>query len=385
MVSFEKFDVIIVGSGFFGSTIAERITNTSNLNVAIIESRNHIGGNSYSEVNDETQIEYHKYGSHLFHTNSEKIWEYCSRFTRFNNYRHKVFTIHNNQMYSMPINLGTINQFYKTNYNPEQARTKITGQSHNNADGEILDLESKAISLIGEDLYNAFIKGYTTKQWQTDPKALPASIITRLPVRYNYNNEYFDDNFQGIPMDGYTTWIEKMLAKSTVFLNTDFFDVRNKISEKTLVIYTGPIDRYFGYKYGELTWRTLDFELKVEDVNDFQGNSVINYADLDVPYTRIHEFKHLHPERNYQSSKTLIMKEFSRFASRDDEPYYPVNSKQDRDKLEKYRFLAKTEKNVLFGGRLGTYQYLDMHMAIGSALSMFENEIQNALSKKTSL
>ena len=374
-VSLEKFDIVIVGSGFFGSTIAERITTTSNLNVAVLESRNHIGGNSYSEVNDETQIEYHKYGSHLFHTNSEKIWEYCSRFTKFNNYRHKVFTIHNNQMYSMPINLGTINQFYKTNYSPEQAKTKITEQSHNNADEEILDLESKAISLIGEDLYNAFIKGYTTKQWQTDPRDLPASIITRLPVRYNYNNEYFDDNFQGIPVDGYTKWIEKMLAKSTVFLNTDFFDVRNQIKEETIVIYTGPIDRYFGYKFGELTWRTLDFELNVEDVNDFQGNSVINYADLDVPYTRIHEFKHLHPERNYQSPKTLIMKEFSRFASREDEPYYPVNSATDREKLNKYRELIPDERNVFFGGRLGSYQYLDMHMAIASALNMFDNEI----------
>jgi UDP-galactopyranose mutase len=375
-ISLESFDVIVVGSGFFGSTIAERITSTSKMKVAVIESRNHIGGNSYSEIDAATQIEYHKYGSHLFHTNSEKIWEYCNKFTKFNNYRHKVFTIHNGQMYSMPINLGTINQFYKTNYSPEQAKTKIKDLGLNAKNGVVLDLESKAISLIGEELYNAFIKGYTTKQWQVDPKELPASIITRLPVRYNYNNEYFDDNYQGIPIDGYTKWIEKLLENSTIFLDTDFFDIRNQISPNQIVIYTGPIDRYFAYKYGELTWRTLDFELNVEEVNDFQGNSVINYADLDVPYTRIHEFKHLHPERNYQTSNTLIMKEFSRFASKDDEPYYPVNSAADREKLSKYRELIPNEKNVYFGGRLGTYQYLDMHMAIASALNMYENELK---------
>ena len=378
-LAIESFDVVVVGSGFFGSTIAERITSTSKMKVAVIESRNHIGGNSYSEIDAATQIEYHKYGSHFFHTNSEKVWEYCNKFTKFNNYRHKVFTIHNGQMFSMPINLGTINQFYKTNYNPEQAKEKIKVLGRSTITDETIDLESKAISLIGEDLYNAFIKGYTTKQWQLDPKELPASIITRLPVRYNYNNEYFDDAYQGIPIDGYTKWIEKLLEKSTVLLNTDFFEIRNQLSPNQIVIYTGPIDRYFAYKYGELTWRTLDFELKVEDVNDFQGNSVINYADLDVSYTRIHEFKHLHPERNYQTSTTLIMKEFSRFASKDDEPYYPVNSEADREKLSKYRELIPGEKNVYFGGRLGSYQYLDMHMAIASALKMYENELKPKL------
>jgi len=211
--SFESFDVIVVGSGFFGATIAERISSSSNLKVVVIDSRNHLGGNSYSEIEPTTKIEYHKYGSHLFHTDSAKIWEYCNRFTKFNNYRHKVFTIHNGQIYSMPINLGTINQFYKTNYTPEQAKAKIKESSQTSLNKDILDLESKAISLIGEELYRAFIKGYTTKQWQIDPKELPASIITRLPVRYNYNNEYFDDRYQGIPIDGYTKWIEKLLEK----------------------------------------------------------------------------------------------------------------------------------------------------------------------------
>ncbi len=378
-ISFKKFDVIVVGSGFFGSTIAERISSGSNFKVAVIDSRNHIGGNSYTEIDSNTKIEYHKYGSHLFHTDSDKIWEYCNNFTKFNNYRHKVFTMHNGQMFSMPINLSTINQFYKTTFTPEQAKVKIKESNPAFLNKEILDLESKAISLIGEDLYNAFIKGYTTKQWQLEPKDLPASIITRLPVRYNYNNEYFDDKYQGIPIDGYTKWIEKLLEKSTVFLNTDFFDIRNQISSQQIVIYTGPIDRYFSYKFGELTWRTLDFEINVVNVNDFQGNSVINYADLDVPFTRIHEFKHLHPERSYNSPNTLIMKEFSRFASKKDEPYYPVNSAADREKLSKYRELIPNEKNVYFGGRLGSYQYLDMHMAIASALNMYENELKPRL------
>lgn len=377
--SIESFDVIVVGTGFFGSTIAERISSSSNLKVVVIDSRNHLGGNSYSEIEPTTKIEYHKYGSHLFHTDSAKIWEYCNRFTKFNNYRHKVFTIHNGQIYSMPINLGTINQFYKTNFTPEQAKAKIKESSQTSLNKDILDLESKAISLIGEELYIAFIKGYTTKQWQIDPKELPASIINRLPVRYNYNNEYFDDRYQGIPVDGYTKWIEKLLEKSTVVLNTDFFDIKHLIKSDQIVIYTGPIDKYFSYRFGALTWRTLDFELKVEEVNDFQGNSVINYADLDVPFTRVHEFKHLHPERNYQTSNTLIMKEFSRFASKDDEPYYPVNSATDRERLNKYRELIPNEKNVFFGGRLGSYQYLDMHMAIASALNMFENELKPKL------
>ena len=377
--NFNNFDVIIVGSGFFGATIAEKITDELNLKVAVLEKRSHIGGNSYSVIEEETQIEYHKYGSHIFHTNNKKVWDYCNRFTNFNNYRHKVLTVHKNKIYSMPINLSTINQFYEKNLNPEQAETfmKTIVNEVNQED----NFESKAISLIGRDLYEAFIKGYTLKQWQMDPRELPSTIISRLPVRFNYNTEYFDDFYQGIPLDGYTAWIKKLLSKSKVFLNLDYFEVKDSISKEKLIIYTGPIDKYFNYKFGELTWRTLDFELETHLTNDYQGLSVMNYADLDVNYTRIHEFKHLHPERTYAENKTLIMKEYSRFANTKDEPYYPVNSKSDREKLNKYRELIKQEKNVLFGGRLGSYQYLDMHMAIASALNVFENEILPILKK----
>ena len=370
---FDNFDVIIVGSGFFGATVAEQITSNTNKKVVVIDSRSHIGGNSYSTNHKETQIEYHKYGSHIFHTNNEKIWSYCNRFTKFNNYRHRVQTVHKKQVYSLPINLSTINQFFETNMSPEEAKAKI--QSLAKGEEKLLNLEEKAISLLGKELYDAFIKNYTIKQWQTNPIELPSEIITRLPVRFNYNNDYFDDTYQGIPVDGYSKWIERMLTNSKVILNTDYFDIKQYIKSNQIVIYTGPVDKYFSYAHGKLTWRTLDFELEVVEVEDYQGTSVMNYSDLNVKYTRIHEFKHLHPERKYSRDKTLIMREFSRFASENDEPYYPVNSVLDRDKLIKYRDMIKNENNVFFGGRLGTYQYLDMHMAIASALSMYENQL----------
>ena len=375
----ENFDVVIVGSGFFGATIAERITTNTSKKVVVIDSRSHLGGNSYSTFHEETQIEFHKYGSHIFHTNNEKVWDYCNKFTKFNDYRHKVLTIHNEKVFSLPINLSTINQFYQSNLSPKKAKEKIESQMETGKSAT--NLEAKAISLIGKDLYEAFIKNYTIKQWQTNPTELPAEIITRLPVRFNYNTNYFDDLYQGIPLDGYTKWIEKMLSKSTVLLNTDFFDFKSQINPNQIVIYTGPIDKYFSYTHGELTWRTLDFDLEVVPVEDFQGTSVMNYSDLDVNFTRIHEFKHLHPEREYQKEKTLIMREFSRFASKKDEPYYPVNSAADREKLVKYREMIKLEKNTFFGGRLGSYQYLDMHMAIASALGMYENELVPVLNK----
>jgi UDP-galactopyranose mutase len=375
-----NFDVVIVGSGFFGATIAERITTCTNKKVLVLDSRSHLGGNAYSTFHEETRIEYHKYGSHIFHTDNKKVWDYCAKFTKFNNYRHKVFSIHNEKVFSLPINLSTINQFYQSNLSPKEAEIKIKPQMDNG--GSTTNLESKAISLIGEVLYNAFIKNYTIKQWQKNPTELPAEIITRLPVRFNYNTDYFDDLYQGIPLDGYTKWIEKMLSKSTVLLNTDFFDLRSQINPKQIVIYTGPIDKYFSYIHGKLTWRTLDFDLEVMAVEDFQGTSVMNYSDLDVNFTRIHEFKHLHPEREYQKEKTLIMREFSRYASSNDEPYYPVNLAADREKLVKYREMVKLEKNTFFGGRLGSYQYLDMHMAIASALGMYENKLVPILNKE---
>jgi UDP-galactopyranose mutase len=250
------------------------------------------------------------------------------------------------------------------------------------AAGRAANLEEKAVSLIGRPLYEAFIRGYTYKQWQTDPVNLPPEIITRLPVRYTFNNRYFSDTYEGLPVDGYTAWLERMADHPNieVRLDVDYFDVRDQIPAGTPTVYTGPLDAYFGNSEGALSWRTLDFEQEVlTDVGDFQGTSVMNYNDADVPYTRIHEFRHFHPERDYPTDKTVIVREFSRFAEPGDEPYYPVNTAEDRAKLARYRELARKETaaaNVLFGGRLGTYKYLDMHMAIGSALTMFENRLK---------
>jgi UDP-galactopyranose mutase len=244
--------------------------------------------------------------------------------------------------------------------------------------GEARNLEEKAISLIGRPLYEAFIRGYTAKQWQTDPRDLPAEIISRLPVRYTYDNRYFNDTYEGLPVDGYTAWLERMADHPSieVRLDTDFFDHKDDLVGRLPVIYTGPVDRYFDYVEGELGWRTLDFEQEVVPTGDYQGTSVMNYADTDVPFTRIHEFRHFHPERDYPREATVIMREYSRFADRGDEPYYPINTSEDRKRLLAYRDLAKGEDGVVFGGRLGSYKYLDMHMAIGSALSRWDNVIK---------
>ncbi|MFZ2482480.1 MAG: UDP-galactopyranose mutase, partial [Propioniciclava sp.] len=370
-------DLIVVGSGLFGLTIAERAANDLGLRVALIDRRSHIGGNAYSENDPATGIEVHRYGAHLFHTSNERVWEYVNRFTSFTNYVHKVYTSHQGEVYPMPVNLGTINQFFRAAYSPSQARALIAEQAAELGDKTPENFVEKGISLIGRPLYEAFIKHYTAKQWQTDPEQLEASIISRLPVRYTYDNRYFNDTHEGLPTDGYTAWLERMADHPLidVRLGTDFFDDSQEINRDNVrgnvpIVYTGPVDRYFGYSEGELGWRTIDLEEEVLPIEDFQGTSVMNYPDADVPFTRIHEFRHFHPERDYTKDATIIMREYSRFAGRDDEPYYPINTDADRDGLLKYRDQAKAEPNVLFGGRLGTYKYLDMHMAIGSALSM---------------
>ncbi|QGG40862.1 UDP-galactopyranose mutase [Aeromicrobium yanjiei] len=374
-------DLLIVGSGFFGLTIADRCARELGLKVQIIDRRDHLGGNAYSEIDPETGIEVHRYGAHLFHTSNQRVWEYVNRFTTFTPYQHRVYTTYRGEVFPLPINLGTINQFQRAAYSPDEARAWVAEQAAM-ITGEPANLEEKAISLIGEPLYEAFIKGYTAKQWQTDPRELGADIISRLPVRYTYDNRYFSDTYEGLPTDGYTAWLERMADHDniTVTLEADFFDETQPFNKKacvgvTPVVYTGPVDRYFDHAHGDLSWRTLDFETEVLATGDFQGTPVMNYADPDIAYTRIHEFRHFHPEREHPADKTVIMREFSRFAGTGDEPYYPVNTPQDRERLLAYRELARGEKNVLFGGRLGTYQYLDMHMAIGSALSMFDNKL----------
>jgi UDP-galactopyranose mutase len=372
-------DLVVVGSGFFGLTVAERCASDLGLRVLVLERRGHIGGNAYTEREPETGIEIHRYGAHLFHTSNARVWEYASRFTAFTGYQHRVFSVYKGRVYPMPINLGTMCEYFGTVLSPAQARALVAEQAAEVPPGRAANLEQQAVSLIGRPLYEAFIRGYTCKQWQTDPADLPPEIITRLPVRYTFDNRYFSDTFEGLPADGYTAWLERMAGHRNieVRLDTDFFTVRSGLAGNVPVVYTGPLDAYFGYAAGDLGWRTLDFEMEVLATADFQGTPVMNYADSDVPFTRIHEFRHFYPERDwYPEDKTVIMREYSRMAGRGDEPYYPINTAEDRARLLRYREMADREPGVFFGGRLGTYKYLDMHMAIGSALSMYSGRLR---------
>ncbi len=377
------FDLIVVGSGFFGLTIAERAATQLGKRVLVLDRRPHIGGNAYSEPEPETGIEVHRYGAHLFHTSNQRVWDYVCQFTEFTGYQHRVFALHKGQAYQFPMGLGLVSQFFGRFFTPDEARALIKDQASEIDPADAENLEQKAISLIGRPLYEAFVKGYTAKQWQTDPADLPASVINRLPVRYTFDNRYFNDTYEGLPAEGYTAWLQNMAAdeRIDVRLETDWFDVGDQLraaNPAAPVVYTGALDRYFDYSEGRLGWRTLDFELEVLPTGDFQGTPVMNYNDPEVPYTRIHEFRHFHPERDYPTDKTVVMREFSRFADDDDEPYYPINTEADRAVLGAYRRLAVAEtasSNVLFGGRLGTYQYLDMHMAIASALNMYHNTL----------
>lgn len=371
-------DLVVVGAGFFGLTVAQRAAEELGLRVAVVERRDHIGGNAYSEVEPSTGIEYHRYGAHIFHTSNRVVWDYVNRFTRFTPYQHRVYTQHRGEVYPLPFNLGTLNQFFRTALGPDAARALVAGHAAEMAGREPRNLEEKAVSLIGRPLYEAFVRDYTAKQWQTSPELLAPEIISRLPVRYTYDNRYFDDTYEGLPVDGYTAWLSRMADhdRIEVHLGHDFLAGDGELTRdgtvgRVPVVYTGPVDRYFGDRFGPLGWRTIDLDLEVLDVGDFQGTPVMNYADADVPYTRVHEFRHFHPEREHPADRTVIMREYSRFAGPDDEPYYPVATPDDRARLGRYRELARAEDRVLFGGRLGTYQYLDMHMAIASALSRF--------------
>lgn len=377
-------DLLVVGSGFYGLTIAERAAAAGH-RVLVIDRRHHLGGNAYSENEPETGIEVHRYGAHLFHTSNERVWEYVRQFTDFTSYEHRVYTNHGGEVFPLPINLGTINQFFRAAHSPDSARALLREQAGEFGVEAARNLEERGIALIGRPLFEAFIRDYTAKQWQTSAAELPADVISRLPVRYTYDNRYFSDTHEGLPVDGYTAWLERMADRPgiEVRLETDFFDTSQPANKGLVgqlpIVYTGPLDRYFDYAEGRLGWRTLDFEQEVLEVGDFQGTSVMNYADADVPFTRIHEFRHFHPERDYPSDKTVIMREYSRFAKDDDEPYYPVNTPADRTMLEAYRARQDAEPKVVFGGRLGTYQYLDMHMAIGAALSAWDNKVRPLL------
>ena len=367
------YKYIVVGSGFFGATIAERIANVLNEKVLVLEKREHLGGNSYSEAGPATGIDCHMYGSHIFHTTRKNVWDYINNFAEFNSYRHKVLTKHKGSVYYMPINLETINNFFNKQFNPLEAKQFIKTEVEKANVIGINNFEDKAISMVGSELYEAFINNYSKKQWNVALTELPASIVNRIPVRYSYLTDYFDDQYQGIPLEGYNSLFKKMLDNRLIetYLNTDFFEIKEKIPDTSIVFYTGPIDRYYNYKFGRLKWRSLRFEKEVINCEDFQGTSVMNYADLEHPYTRIHEFKHYHSHKKI-NDQTVIFKEYSVDWDSDKDEYYPVNTNEDIDLLKQYQKEGYYNKKIYFGGRLGMYKYLNMDAAMLSALQLFD-------------
>ena len=384
-------DLVVVGAGLFGLTVAQQAAEKAGATVRVIDVRDHIGGNAYSYFDEETGAEIHRYGAHLFHTSNPRVWEYVNRFTEFTDYVHRVYTTHNGEVFPLPTNLGTINQFFRAHYTPAEAKALIAEQAGELAGQDPQNLNDKGISLIGRPLYEAFIKNYTAKQWQTDPSELPASIINRLPVRFNYDNRYFKDTWEGLPKDGYTAWFERMIddPRITVELGVDFFDASQPFNKTALnaagvpVVYTGPVDRYFDYALGDLKWRTVDFKEVRYDEDDHFGCPVMNFSDADVPYTRAIEFKNFNPERHDSQNheRTVVWEEYSRFAERGDEPYYPVNTEADKDLYAKYVELERTVPNTVFGGRLGTYKYYDMHQVIDTALTAYQEQIHPMITK----
>jgi len=361
-------DLVVVGAGFYGATIAER-ASAAGLKILVLDRRSHIGGNAYSSPEPATGIEIHRYGPHFFHTSNEAVWAYLHRFTEFTDFELRVWTTHRGEVFPLPINLATICQFFGRSMTPAEARTLVASQAAE-VTAEPTNLEDKAIASIGRPLYEAFIKNYTHKQWQTDPRDLPPSIIARLPVRYTFDNRYFSDRFQGLPVEGYTRVFEKMLGHPNiqVRLTTDWLHVREQLPSKALVVYTGPIDEYFDYSEGRLGWRTTRFETEIAAVGDVQGTAMMNHADLDVPHTRVAEYRHFYPERAYPLDRSVIVREYPRFAGPGDEPFYPIGTAEDRARYGRYKARADAEPDVIFGGRLGTYTYLDMHQAIALAL-----------------
>ena len=363
-----RYDYLIVGAGLFGAVFAREALDRGK-SVLVIDKRDHIGGNIYTEEIEGIQV--HKYGAHIFHTNDRCVWEYVSKFAEFNRYTNSPVANYKGELYSLPFNMYTFNRMWGV-VTPDEARAKIAEQRAASGITEPRNLEEQAISLIGTDIYEKLVKGYTEKQWGRPCEELPAFIIRRLPVRFTFDNNYFNALYQGIPIGGYTAMVEKMLEGAEVRLNIDYLENKaelDSICDK--VVYTGPIDSYFNYCYGPLGYRSVRFENELLDTDNFQGNAVVNYTDRETPYTRIIEHKHF--EFGTQA-KTIISKEYSQEWQPGIEPYYPVNDDKNSALYEKYKALADNEGNILFGGRLAEYRYYDMDAVIASALTAAERE-----------
>ena len=373
MVNYEEknmYDYLIVGAGLYGAVFACEAKKRGKT-CLVIEKRDHIGGNIYCE--DIEGIHVHKYGAHIFHTSNKETWEYVNQFAEFNNYINTPIARYKDEVYNMPFNMNTFSKMWNI-ATPDEAKAEIEKQRQE-ITGDPQNLEEQAISLVGRDIYEKLVKGYTEKQWGRDCKDLPAFIIKRLPVRFTYNNNYFRDRFQGIPMGGYTAMVEKMLEGIEVRTGVDYLEEKDKWNETAQkVIYTGPIDAYFAYQYGPLEYRSVCFETEVLDMENYQGNAVVNYTEREIPYTRIIEHKHF---EFGEQPKTVISREYPSEWQPGDEPYYPINNEKNNTLYEKYKELSIEQEKVIFGGRLGEYKYYDMDKVIESALYKAKDELQN--------
>lgn len=364
-----KYDYLIVGAGLFGAVFAQQATQAGKT-VLVIDKRSHLGGNVYTEEVEGIQV--HRYGAHIFHTSDRKIWEYVQQFATFNRYTNSPVARYKDEVYNLPFNMNTFYQMWGVK-TPKEAKDKLESQIREAAVCEPKNLEEQALSLVGKDIYEKLIRGYTEKQWGKRARELPSFIIRRLPVRYTYDNNYFNDSYQGIPVGGYTRMVERMLEGVEIRLNTDYFQEREELDKLAdRVVFTGMIDAYYGECYGKLDYRSLRFETEVMDTPNYQGNAVVNYTEYEIPYTRIIEHKHF--EFGTQP-KTVITKEYPAAWTGKEEPYYPINDDRNNRLYEKYKALADQEERVIFGGRLGMYRYYDMHQVIAEALESARKEL----------
>lgn len=362
----KMYDYLIVGAGFYGAICAHELVKRGK-SVLVIEKRDHIGGNCYTRELEGIHV--HEYGPHIFHTNDQRIWEWINQFAEFNNYKNTPVANYKGEIYSLPFSMWTFSQMWGVK-TPEEAQAVIDSQKF---EGKVTNLEEQALSLVGKDIYEKLIKGYTTKQWRKDPKDLPASIIKRLPVRFTYDNNYFNDKYQGIPEGGYTQIFEKLLQGVNIKFNVDYFERKEQwdtVAEN--VIYTGPIDKFFDYQYGDLEYKSIRWENELMNKSNHQGCAVMNYTDVEVPYTRVIEHKYFDDQKQ---DMTYVSKEFPQEYKRGVEPFYPVNDAKNTEIYRKYKAMADELPNVHFGGRLATYKYYDMHQVIAAALHDLETKL----------
>lgn len=372
---------LIIGSGFSGAVLANQLTQNSDCHIDIWEERNHIGGNCHTSRDEETGIMVHRYGPHIFNTDKKEIWDFVNSFMEFHPYVHRVKAMHNEKVYSLPVNLLTLNQFFNKTFTPNSAREYLNTLGNKNII-EPKNFEEQALQFIGKELYQAFFYGYTKKQWGCEPSELPSSILKRIPVRFNYDDNYHNNIYTGIPTDGYTQLINKLLDHPSIHIHLNRkFDPSENVSEYEHVFYTGPIDAYFNYEFGRLGYRTVTFESSVHE-GDYQGVTQMNYCDVNIPFTRITEHKHFTPWEQHE--KTIIFKEFSKETGKEDIPYYPKRLKEDKNLLNQYRQKAQALSKISFLGRLATYRYMDMHHVIGEALE-FSKDFLTAFRSKTLL